>query len=267
MFAPKLARSQTRASTHLVRNPMPHRAAVQPRPFGGPVPGQEAEPFNTTDGGTTRRVSWDFSNVPAFARNGAEAGQTPYAGVQVLSDARAAGFLRDRQAVAATIDRDTVLVDPAFRKSDRVISHELAHVAQLRSGRSASRTQAEAEATRSSMGEFIAPARSVGAATPPMFLTIAEQIAAAPGKGEVFDLLRAQPLGSANTADVSAAIQKRFGNSPDDLWLAKQLQQLGAEPVWPAALMTERTKRAAANHWLPEAGNIGADLTTPGETQ
>jgi hypothetical protein len=184
--------------------------------------------------------------------------------VDVRSDAAALDFLRKNQAVAAAVDRDTVLVEPSLRTSQSVVSHELAHIAQLRSGIAASRESAEDAAHRASPGA----SRSTlgGAPSPPLFLTVAEQIAKAPSKGDVFDLLRGLPAGSGDTADVKAAIVARFTDQPDDCWLALRIAEHGPETLWPADLVADRSKRAAAGKWAPEAGNIEADLTTPGDT-
>jgi len=96
-----------------------------------------------------------------------------------------------------------------------------------------------------------------------MFLAVVEQLKAAKDKSGVFNVLRGIPAGSANNADTTAAIQERFKDSPDDLWLATQLLVSGPEPLWSPALLKERTERSTKNKWQAEAGNIEADLSSP----
>jgi hypothetical protein len=96
-----------------------------------------------------------------------------------------------------------------------------------------------------------------------MFLTVSEQLKAAKDKNDVFNILRAAPVGSANNAEATSILQARFKDSPDDLWLATQLQINGPEPLWTPDLLKERTSRSNTSHWGPEAGNIEADLSTP----
>jgi hypothetical protein len=95
------------------------------------------------------------------------AGDAP-ATVDVRSDARAVAFLQQNHAVAATLDESTILVRPEDAGSRAVLSHEYAHIAQLRSGRAASRRDAEAAAESIGAGSRQAPG---GAAAPPMFQT------------------------------------------------------------------------------------------------
>jgi hypothetical protein len=92
--------------------------------------------------------------------------QASDAGVQVRSDAGAVAFLQRNQALAATLDAGIVLVAPEHRDSRTVISHELAHIAQLRSGLTVSRAESERAAD-----DFTRGVRSDvgGAAAPPLF--------------------------------------------------------------------------------------------------
>ena len=66
--------------------------------------------------------------------------------VTVRQDPAALAFLQQHQAVAATIDAATILVTPEGANDRTVMSHELAHIMQLRSGRVASRDASEAAA-------------------------------------------------------------------------------------------------------------------------
>ena len=114
--------------------------------------------------------------------------------VNVRNDPEAVTFLRRNQAVAATLDASTIVIDPAYRDSRTVLSHEYAHVAQLRSGLAASRDVSERTA-----GDYARGARTDvgGAAAPPLFqlapnaLTRTDPLAAeaeARGAAEVRDL-------------------------------------------------------------------------------
>jgi hypothetical protein len=86
--------------------------------------------------------------------------------ISVQSDPAAVAFLRQNQAVAATVDADTIYVLPESANSRAVLSHEMAHILQLRSGRSASRDAAERAA-----GEYARGVRNDpgGAPIPPLF--------------------------------------------------------------------------------------------------
>jgi hypothetical protein len=70
---------------------------------------------------------------------------------------------------------------------------------------------------------------------------------------------------AALTTDLSA----KLGTAPDDVWLATQIRHYGAEPLWPAAAIEERARRANApgpsggRAWAPEAGNISAQMDIP----
>jgi hypothetical protein len=86
--------------------------------------------------------------------------------VAVRSDCAAVTFLQQNAALAATIDAGTIFVHPEFAGSRAVLSHEYAHVAQLRSGLTASRNAAEAAAERVAAGET---RNAGGAAPPPLF--------------------------------------------------------------------------------------------------
>ncbi|MBV9270746.1 MAG: DUF4157 domain-containing protein, partial [Candidatus Eremiobacteraeota bacterium] len=54
--------------------------------------------------------------------------------IRIRSDPAAASFLERNHAVAATLDAQTILVRPEAEGSRAVLSHEYAHIAQLRSG-------------------------------------------------------------------------------------------------------------------------------------
>lgn len=266
MFASRVARSHPKAPDvgSAARAPQ-HSRMSGSLSHGDEMPDRSPSPGSSDQ--AARGPSWDFSTTPVFADDASREAAPPHDDVRIRSDSGAVGFLHSAHAVAATVDRDTVFVHPAFRHARSVVSHELAHIAQLRSGRTASLAQAEAEATRAAKDERIAPQHPVGAPAAPMFLTVAEQIKAAKTKGEVFDILRALPPGTANSEDVTKALQERFGTEPDDLWLATQLQTHGPETLWDPKLMTERAQRAQAGHWAPEKGAIASDLTTPGEKE
>ncbi|HKP76470.1 MAG TPA: hypothetical protein VJT67_13160, partial [Longimicrobiaceae bacterium] len=78
-------------------------------------------------------------------------------------------------------------------------------------------------------------------------------------KGRVFDRLRALCPLPADT-DLSTFLASIFAAGSDDLWLAQTIQKHGPEPLWPAAELDERGKRAAAGKWPEEPGNIAASL-------
>ncbi|MCC6628359.1 MAG: hypothetical protein IT340_13290 [Chloroflexi bacterium] len=84
---------------------------------------------------------------------------------------------------------------------------------------------------------------------------------AAQRKGDVFDRLRAGPPAPAD-ADLTAVLDRIFIVGSDDRWLAEQIQQHGPEPLWPAALLAERSRRAQTGRWAAEAGPIAAQLGT-----
>ena len=87
------------------------------------------------------------------------------------------------------------------------------------------------------------------------------------GKGEVFNILRANgPI--ASDPDLEQCLTRIFGSNADpatetdDRWLADQIVRFGPEPLWPAAAIQERERRAhdPAHPWAPEAGNIEATI-------
>lgn len=132
------------------------RATFEPRFVGGitptPLPGE-----------ITSGLDRDLSNVPTFADRARGCDD-----VTLRSDAAAVAYLRGHRAIAATIDRSTILVRPEFAAAREVLAHEHAHVAQLRSGRVASRGDAERAAELVAGGSAQDPG---GAAAPPMFQT------------------------------------------------------------------------------------------------
>lgn len=99
----------------------------------------------------------------ARATKTADAAEAP---VTVRSDPAAAAFLRQNQAVAATIDMDTILVLPESANDRSVLSHEYAHILQLRSGLAASRDASERAAGDFARGASADPG---GAADVPLF--------------------------------------------------------------------------------------------------
>lgn len=104
--------------------------------------------------------------LPAFAQSALQPSLDP---PTVRTDPAAVSFLTQHRAVAATVDRDTVFVRPEHAGSHAVLRHEYAHVEQLRSGRPATRDDAEAAAQHAAAGG----ARNVGgAAAPPLFQPI-----------------------------------------------------------------------------------------------
>ncbi|HTV75092.1 MAG TPA: hypothetical protein VME66_15480 [Candidatus Acidoferrales bacterium] len=88
------------------------------------------------------------------------------ASVTVRTDAAAVRFLQQNQAVAATLDAGAIAVTPQALDSRSVMAHEYAHIAQLRSGVTASRADAERRADDVAAGRSIQPG---GAAAPPLF--------------------------------------------------------------------------------------------------
>ena len=90
----------------------------------------------------------------------------PGADIQIRSDPDSVAFLGRNRAVAATLDTSTIAIDPAYRNSRALLLHEYAHVAQLRSGLSASREEAEVAADDYARG---ARTDVGGAAAPPLF--------------------------------------------------------------------------------------------------
>ena len=75
-------------------------------------------------------------------------------------------FLERNDAAAATIDADTILLRPEYSGRNAVLLHELAHIAQLRSGVTATRDDAEAAARAAGRG---VKGSVGGAARPPLF--------------------------------------------------------------------------------------------------
>ncbi|MGH2561233.1 MAG: hypothetical protein ACRDJH_19360, partial [Thermomicrobiales bacterium] len=80
-------------------------------------------------------------------------------------------------------------------------------------------------------------------------------------KGDVFDRLRAGAPAPGD-AELTAVLTRIFSAGSDDLWLARQIQQHGPEPLWPAALIEQRGRRAREHHWADEPGHIQAALAT-----
>ncbi len=95
-----------------------------------------------------------------------DAAGTAPADVRVRSDPAAVRFLTQNCAVAATLDAQTIFIRPDVAGPRAVLSHEYAHIAQLRSGLTATRNAAEAAAAGVALGASRQPG---GAAAPPMF--------------------------------------------------------------------------------------------------
>jgi hypothetical protein len=86
-------------------------------------------------------------------------------------------------------------------------------------------------------------------------------------KGEIFTILRRAPTGSdravLDTIGATPGVAGIFPAASDDCWLAAHIYAHGPEPLWPAALVQERARRAAGGSWGKEAGNIEATLADP----
>jgi len=119
--------------------------------------------------------------------------------VRVRSDAGAVGFLSNHQAAAAAMNPSTIFVRPEHRENEFVMSHELAHIAQLRHGSSGSVQESEnaAEAAGANLLLGHVPASVGSAARPPLFLHLT---------GGAFD----RALDNANIGD---AVIKRLKKS------------------------------------------------------
>jgi hypothetical protein len=108
----------------------------------------------------------------------------------------------------------------------------------------------------------------------------ADQVRAAADTSAVFTVLRRACPVSGDTwsatgtlatdgdPDLTRELAAKLGTVPDDVWLATQLRRFGAEPLWPAAAIEERARRANApgpfggRAWAPEAG-IGVQVGIP----
>jgi hypothetical protein len=158
---------------------------------------------------------------------------------------------------------------PATRAGQRLLAHELTHVVQRERGRLTGQTAStqalehEARDVASAVGNGSQVTITGRAAARPYYSLLSESVEAAATKGEAFDILRAAGPAPGDT-DLSTVIQARFGDQPDDFWLAKTLQANGPETLWPIDLINERVRRAHAGvGWKPEAGNIAATLPDP----
>jgi hypothetical protein len=77
------------------------------------------------------------------------------------------------------------------------------------------------------------------------------------GKGEVFNILRADAAAHAGVGDLTASLRRVFGAGSDDLWLAQNLQAHGVESTWPIHLRIEREMKGwADSHGKGEVFNI-----------
>lgn len=81
-----------------------------------------------------------------------------------------------------------------------------------------------------------------------------------------FDRLRSLPSYPNTDPVLRAEMEARFPPNTDDRWLAETILRNGPEPRWSLADITERQRRAMANAWAPEPGNIGAVLGSGSHT-
>jgi hypothetical protein len=156
---------------------------------------------------------------------------------------------------------------PGTLRGRELLGHELAHVLQQRRGGGGG-AAAEREARRA--GVLVAlglPAR-VEAGAPagvpqasPLSDYVEQAWASAQQKGPVFDRLRERSPAPGDT-DLRAFLHRIFPAGSDDLWLAEAIVAHGPEPLWPAAALDERGRRAAAAGWPDEPGNVAGVLGT-----
>jgi hypothetical protein len=276
MFAAKRAKAEPPAAT-LTRPTSP----VQP---------ESAAP--SRDAGRRAAPSFSFGDLDLRGSTGEpmssahqRRGRRVFGGeledVRVHSDAPAATAAARLSARAFTIGPDIYFGTNQWRPSEptgmALLGHELAHVIQQRQSSMQADARAEGEATRAGVAFTLglrAPAAGQaarGSASAPMLQCspLSDQVnaawTAAPIKGRIFDLLRAaaQPDAARDT-DLRDVLQRIFAGQPDDLWLAETIRQHGPEPLWPATALDERGRRAQANSWAAEPGNIAASFAVPG---
>ncbi|MFD9892302.1 DUF4157 domain-containing protein [Amycolatopsis sp. NPDC059027] len=155
------------------------------------------------------------------------------------------------------------------REERRLLAHELAHVLQQRHGaeRSPGDTGSlEREAHDAAELVLSGSRATVRGAAPRhavQHATLAERVQTAKSKGEVFDALRAGSEADRKDPAVLTAVEAKLAGQPDDLWLARTIIAHGAEPLWDAKDLTERSDRARKGNWAPEAGNIEAGQADP----
>ncbi len=198
--------------------------------------------------------------------------------VRVHAGPRAAAMTRAMDARAVTSGAEVALGSSgaAGSLSRRfLLAHELAHVAQMRSGvthgrgvAGAPRSEAAAEREADRMavrvtfglgpmrasvhrprGSLLASPRSQGVEQ--IWTSTAE-------KGRVFDELRAQS--PVTDPDLDALLGRIFTAGSDDLWLARTIVRHGPEPLWPTSAFDERRRRETTNQWRPERGRIRGEL-------
>jgi hypothetical protein len=214
----------------------------------------------------------------------------PFGDVRVHRDAEPASHGAVAFARGENVHFAPGQYQPETPGGQHLIAHELAHVVQQRNGSPAQQfagrggdAALEAEADRAAdavVSGQPAVVRGAAGAGAPQFSRLSDQIHAAADKGAIFTAMRAVcPVsgdawsGSALTTDGDAALTAeltaRLGAMPDDIWLASQIRHFGAEPLWPAAAIAERARRANApgpnggRAWAPEAGNISAQMAIP----
>ncbi len=178
-----------------------------------------------------------------------------------------------------TVGRDIGIAPGQWRPGTlgfrHTLGHELAHVAQQTSEGGAFSTNSAAEGEARAAGSAMLAGRtaSVRERVPAGTLQLSPlsdqvgQAMADHGKGEVFNILRANgPI--ASDPDLEQCLTRIFGSNADpaaetdDRWLADQIVRFGPEPLWPAAAIQERERRAhnTAHPWAAEAGNIEATI-------
>lgn len=197
--------------------------------------------------------------------------------VRVHPDASAAA---ETGARAFTAGRDIAMAPGQWRPGTlgfrQLLGHELTHVAQQEEAGGAFSTDsaAEGEARAAGMAMLAGRSASVRERVPAGTLQLSplsDQVGhamASSGKGEVFNILRANgPI--ASDSDLEQCLTRIFGSNADpatetdDRWLADQIVRFGPEPLWPAAAIQERERRAhdPKHPWAPEAGNIEATIS------
>lgn len=164
------------------------------------------------------------------------------------------------------------------REHRRLLAHEFAHVLQQRHGLQqqhggaapvghGSTASLENEARQAADVVAAGGRASVSGAAPvgaAQHSELSETVRTAATKGAVFDALRSQPAEQRADPAVLREVRARFAQQPDDLWLAETIVRSGPEPLWSAADLTERSRRATGTHpWAAEAGNIAAGVVDP----
>lgn len=204
--------------------------------------------------------------------------------VRVHNGPRASAAAQATGATAFSSGRDVAFAagryDPGSFGGRFLLSHELAHVAQMRSNptkgsnKPVNRSrdvEAEREADQMALNTVIglgnnSPQRSMPGSSVmySMLSDRAESIMlSAAGKGQLFDFLRAN--GPVADPDLDAILLSLFTAGTDDLWLAQTIVRYGPEPLWPTTAFDERRRRQRDHGWADEPGHIeGTLMTTAG---